>query len=101
MLNQGTQLLQATSDAADRVLVVFTDGEAHDTLPEVIAQADALKQAGLHLILVAEGGVAPTRIPLRDSTGALTEYKQDENGEVVQTRRRDDILQRRRPLASP
>jgi Ca-activated chloride channel homolog len=92
VLNQGTQLLQATSEAADRVLVVFTDGEAHDTLPEVIAQADALKQAGVHLILVAEGGVTPTRIPLRDSTGALTEYKQDENGEVVQTQRRDDIL---------
>jgi len=92
VLNQGTQLLQATSDAADRVLVVFTDGEAHDTLPEVVAQAEALKQAGVHLILVAEGGAAPTRIPLRDSTGALTEYKQDENGEVVQTQRRDDIL---------
>ncbi len=92
VLNQGTQLLQATSDAADRVLVVFTDGEAHDTLPEIIAQAGALKQAGVHLILVAEGRAAPTRIPLRDSTGALTEYKQDENGEVVQTQRRDDIL---------
>jgi Ca-activated chloride channel homolog len=92
VLNQGTQLLQATSDAADRVLVVFTDGEAHDTLPEIIAQAEALKQAGVHLILVAEGSASPSRIPLRDSTGALTEYKQDENGEVVQTQRRDDIL---------
>jgi len=96
VLNQGTQLLQATTDAADRVLVVFTDGEAHDTLPEILAQAEGLKQAGVHLILVAEGGAAPTRIPLRDSTGALTEYKQDENGEVVQTQRRDDIL---RPVA--
>jgi Ca-activated chloride channel family protein len=92
VLNQGTQLLQATTDAADRVLVVFTDGEAHDTLPEIITQAEALKQAGVHLILVAEGGAAPTRIPLRDSTGALTEYKQDENGDVVKTQRRDDIL---------
>ncbi len=92
VLNQGTQLLQATTEAADRVLVVFTDGEAHDTLPEIIAQAQGLKQAGVRLILVAEGGATPTRIPLRDSTGAITEYKQDENGEVVQTQRRDDIL---------
>jgi Ca-activated chloride channel homolog len=92
VLNQGTQLLQATTDAADRVLVVFTDGEAHDTLPEILAQAGGLKEAGVHLILVAEGATAPTRIPLRDSTGALTEYKQDENGDVVQTERRDDIL---------
>jgi Ca-activated chloride channel family protein len=92
VLNQGTQLLQATTDAADRVLVVFTDGEAHDTLPEIIAQAEELKRTGVHLILVAEGAATPTRIPLRDSTGTLIEYKQDDNGEVVETQRRDDIL---------
>src|SRR5437879_1110886 len=30
-LRQGGELLRASSDLADRVLVVFTDGEAHDT----------------------------------------------------------------------
>ena len=34
----------------------------------------------------------PTRIPIRDSTGTLTEYKQDADGTVIQTQRRDDIL---------
>jgi Ca-activated chloride channel homolog len=92
VLAQGTQLLGATSDAADRVLVVFTDGEAHDTLPDIVRQAEALKEAGVRLIVVGEGGAGPTRIPIRDSTGALVEYKRDEDGTVIQTQRRDDIL---------
>ena len=92
VLAQGAELLAAATDAADRVLVVFTDGEAHDTLPEVVAQAEALKEAGVHLIVVAEGRALPTRIPIRDSAGTLMEYKQDEEGNVVRSQRRDDIL---------
>jgi Ca-activated chloride channel homolog len=92
VLAQGTELLSAATDAADRVLVVFTDGEGHDTLPEAVAQAEALKHAGVHLIVVAEGRALPTRIPIRDSVGTLMEYKQDEEGNVVRTQRRDDIL---------
>jgi Ca-activated chloride channel family protein len=92
VLAQGGQLLGATTDAADRVLVVFTDGEAHDTLTDVVRQAEALKAAGIHLIMVAEGMPAPTRIPIRDSTGTLLEYKRDDDGTVIQTQRRDDIL---------
>jgi Ca-activated chloride channel family protein len=93
ILAQGTDLLGAATDAADRVLVVFTDGEAHDTLPEAVARAEALKDAGIHLIVVAEGRAMPTRIPIRDSAGTLVEYKQDDNGNVVRTQRRDDVLQ--------
>ena len=92
VLAQGSQLLAATTDAADRVLVVFTDGEAHDTLPDIVSQAEALKEAGIRLIMVAEGGATPTRIPIRDSAGTLTEYKQDADGTVIQTQRRDDVL---------
>jgi Ca-activated chloride channel family protein len=92
VLAQGAQLLGATTDAADRVLVLFTDGEAHDTLPEIVAQAEALKDVGVRLIVVAEGRSQPVRIPIRDSSGTITEYKQDAEGAVVQTRRRDDIL---------
>ena len=92
VLTQGAELLGATTDAADRVLVVFTDGEAHDTLPEIVAQAEGLKDAGVRLIMVAEGRPEPTRIPIRDSAGVITEYKQDEEGAVVRTQRRDDVL---------
>ena len=92
VLAQGTDLLNAATDAADRVLVVFTDGEAHDTIPEVVARAEALKDAGIRLIVVAQGRALPTRIPIRDSAGVLVEYKHDEDGNVVRTQRRDDVI---------
>jgi Ca-activated chloride channel family protein len=92
VLAQGAELLAAASDAADRVLVLFTDGESHDTLPETVARAEALKEAGIHLIVVAQGKAFPTRIPIRDSSGTLLEYKLDQDGNVVRTQRRDDIL---------
>jgi Ca-activated chloride channel family protein len=92
VLAQGTELLSATTEAADRVLVLFSDGEAHDTLPEIVGQAEALQDAGVRLIVVAEGKPEPVRIPIRDSAGTITEYKQDAVGAVVRTQRRDDIL---------
>ncbi len=92
VLKQGAELLTATRDGADRVLVVFTDGEAHDSVDEALVAARALARQGITLILVAEGGTEPVRIPIRDQGGALLEYKLDENGEVVRTRRGDDAL---------
>jgi Ca-activated chloride channel family protein len=91
-LRQGGELLRASSDLADRVLVVFTDGEAHDTVSAVVAEAQRLQAGGIRLILVAEGGRSATRIPLRDDHGALLGYQKDEDGEVIATARRDDVL---------
>jgi Ca-activated chloride channel homolog len=92
VLSQGADLLGAMTDGADKVLVVFTDGESHDTLTEVVHAAEAIKEAGVRLILVAEGGTTPARIPIRDSVGALVEYQRDDDGTVIQTQRRDDVL---------
>ena len=91
-LRQGGELLRASSDLADRVLVVFTDGEAHDTLAAVTEQAQQLRAAGIKLILVAEGGRTPSRIPVRDEHGTLLTYQRDEQGSVIQTARRDEVL---------
>ncbi len=92
VLAQGGQLLGATTDPADRVLVVFTDGEAHDTLTDIVSQAEQLKETGVHLIMVSEGHTVPARIPVHDSAGALLEYQKDDAGKVILTERRDDIL---------
>src|SRR3989475_12347328 len=91
-LRQGGELLQASSELADRVLVVFTDGEAHDSLPPITAQAQRLRADGIRLILVAEGGRSPTRIPVRDDHGGLLGYQKDEEGRFIETARRDDML---------
>ena len=42
--------------------------------------------------MVSEGRPTPSRIPIRDSAGTLLQYKQDEDGNVIQTQRRDDVL---------
>jgi tetratricopeptide (TPR) repeat protein len=46
----------------------------------------------VQLIVVAQGRALPTRIPIRDAAGTLVEYKQDAEGNVVRTQRRDDVL---------
>ena len=91
-LRQGGELLRVGTELADRVLVVFTDGEGHDSLPEVMTQARRLNAAGVRLILVAEGGRAPVRIPVRDEHRVLQGYQKDEAGNVIETSRRDEIL---------
>jgi len=98
-LVQGAEVLNASREAGDRVLVVFTDGEAHDSLDGVLQAARALKEQQIRLVLVAEGGTAPVPIPLRDSAGTLTEYKKDDEGRPVETSRRDEILQQVADLA--
>ena len=91
-IEQGRQLLMAGPGVADRVLVLFSDGEAHDSLANIVAATERLRRDGIHLIVVAEGGSAPVGIPLRDPNGVLTGYQEDLSGNVVQTRRRDDVL---------
>lgn len=92
-LRQGMELLNASREAGDRVLVLFTDGEAHDSLASVVALARELKAQDIRLVLVAEGGVKPVPIPIRDSAGTLLEYKADEAGAPIETFRRDAVLQ--------
>jgi tetratricopeptide (TPR) repeat protein len=78
----------------DRVLVIFTDGEMHDSLSAAVRAAEELKANHIKVVLVAEGGITPVRIPIRDSSGTLMEYKLDQNGGVVLTRREDSVLDR-------
>ena len=91
-LTQGGQLLAGSGEVGDRVLVLMTDGETHDSVPQAVAAARELGEKGIRLVVVAEGGTAPVRIPIRDSAGTLLEYKLDEDGGVVQTRRHDEVL---------
>jgi len=91
-LAQGIDLLHASPEIADRVLVVFTDGEGHDSLEQAVQEARRLAGLGIHLILVAEGGRQPTKIPVRDDRGTLVAWQQDESGNPILTSRREDVL---------
>jgi Ca-activated chloride channel homolog len=92
VLRQGRQLLLAGEGVADRVLVVFSDGEAMDSMPAIRAEVDALRRDGIRLVLVAEGGVEPATIPVRDPDGVLIGNQRDADNNVIQTQRRDDIM---------
>jgi Ca-activated chloride channel family protein len=90
-LRQAAELLAAGPDLADRVLVLFTDGEAHDSLVGIVAAARALQEQGVQVILVAEGTTQPTRIPVHGDDGGLLEWQKHE-GREIGTWRRDDVL---------
>jgi Ca-activated chloride channel family protein len=92
VLRQGRDLLLGGSTVADRVLVVFTDGESHDSLATVLEAATMLRREGIRLIMVGEGGTEPVNIPLRTPEGALVEFQPAPGGGLVETWRRDDVL---------
>jgi len=91
-LRQGGQLLAASTEVADRVLVVFTDGETHDSIDAAIAAASALKRDNVRVVLVAQGTPKGARIPVRDSAGTLLQYQETRDGEIIQTARNDSVL---------
>jgi len=92
VLAQGAELLSASPEIADRVLVVFTDGEAHDSIGRTLQEARQLGELGIHLILVAEGGRDPARIPVRDERGVLVAWQKDADDNTIETARNDVLL---------
>ena len=91
-IRQGRELLLAKDEVADRVLVVFSDGEAHDSLSGILEAAQRLRRDRIRLVLVAEGGTEPVRIPLRDFDGNFLGFQRDPDDREVETLRRDDVL---------
>ena len=92
VLKQGKELLLAGNEVADRVLVVFTDGETHDSIDAALREARELEREGVKLILVAEGTRKPSLIPIRDARGRLLQYHLDADGSQVRTVRNDSVL---------
>jgi Ca-activated chloride channel family protein len=92
VLRQGRELLQAVTEGGARAMVLFTDGEAHDSLDAIREAARSLRDGGVTLIVVGQGGLAPARIPIRNETGVLVEYHKDGAGAQVSTQRHDEVL---------
>ena len=51
----GTALLMGTRSGADRALIVMSDGEAFEDMPDVITEARRAGQQGIHLVTVGFG----------------------------------------------
>ncbi|MDP2911255.1 MAG: VWA domain-containing protein, partial [Candidatus Omnitrophota bacterium] len=75
-----------------KVLVLFTDGEDHDTNP--IDAANEAKKEGIIIYTVGIGTKKGEPIPLADETGKVSGYKKDAKDGVVMTRLDEDMLQK-------
>jgi Ca-activated chloride channel family protein len=64
-----------------KVLILFTDGEDHDTDP--IGAAKEAAEQGVVIYAVGFGSPGGEPIPVHDETGAVTDFKKDREGEVV------------------
>jgi Ca-activated chloride channel family protein len=86
---QGMELL-APALGSDRALVLFTDGEAFDDRPDVLASARAAAEAGVSIVAIGFGTEEGSSI-LMAGEGRATE-KLDADGNVVNTRYDRDLL---------
>ncbi len=77
--------------ASQSVIVVFTDGENHEGVPQVAAEAAA--EAGITIHVIGYGTPEGAQIPIYDDAGTLTGYKTDRAGNVVVTVLQETVLQ--------
>lgn len=88
---QGTELLSLARGGADRALVVMSDGEGFEPRDELIAAARRAAERNVHVVTVGFGTTGGSTIPIRD--GQTVTQKRDENGQIVVTRYRPELLQ--------
>lgn len=89
-LFESRQLLTGGAENADfersdtQLIVVFTDGEDHETEP--IREAAEAYAQGIHVYTVGVGTADGSRIPIRNPDGSIARYFEDRQGNVVVTR---------------
>src|SRR5204862_832214 len=89
-IRQGTVLLLLTRTGADRALVLMSDGEAFESVEDVVAEARRAGQQGISVVTVGFGTQAGATIPVRE--GSTQTVKRDENGQVVITHYQPEFL---------
>jgi len=89
-IRQGTDLLLLTRTGADRALVLMSDGEAFESVEDVVAEARRAGQQGISVVTVGFGTQAGATIPVRE--GSTQTVKRDENGQVVITHYQPEFL---------
>ena len=73
----------------NRVLILISDGEDHDDIPNDLI--DLISTNNISLITIGMGEEIGSTIPLR-LNGVIDSYKKDRNGDVVITKRNSLIL---------
>ena len=75
----------------NRVLILLSDGEDHDDIPESII--NLIIENNINLISIGVGQDSGSTIPIKIN-GTVDSYKKDNNGEVVITKRNSEILKK-------
>ena len=87
-LNLSVNFFDQNSDT-NRVLILISDGEDHDDIPDSII--NLISENNINLITIGVGLEAGTTIPIKID-GTVDSYKKDINGDVVITKRNSDFL---------
>ena len=87
-LNLSVNFFDQNSDT-NRVLILISDGEDHDDIPDSIIKL--ISENNINLITIGIGQEAGTTIPIKID-GTVDSYKKDVNGDVVITKRNSDFL---------
>ena len=93
-ITQATDLVRGSEESGGRrVIVLLTDGEAHEDRSDIEAAADRAARAHVAIFTVGVGSARGAPVPDRDPvTGQVAGYKQDESGEVVISRMDPELL---------
>lgn len=93
-VRQGADLLATARTRADRVLVLFTDGEAHESREAVTSAARRAAEGGVRIFAVGFGTERGEPIPEREpESGRVVGYKRDPEGQVVLSRLNSALLE--------
>jgi Ca-activated chloride channel family protein len=76
---------------SQKVLVIMTDGEDHETDP--LAAAQEVADEGVLIYTIGFGTPDGEPIPITDENGIVVDYKRDQSGEVVLSKLNEDTLQ--------
>ena len=87
-LNLSVNFFDQNSDT-NRVLILISDGEDHDDIPDSIIKL--ISENNINLITIGIGQEAGTTIPIKID-GTVDSYKKDINGDVVITKRNSGFL---------
>jgi Ca-activated chloride channel homolog len=87
---QGTDLLLISRGDADKALVVMSDGEAFESVEEIVAEARRAGEQGVSVVTVGFGTEQGSTIPIRENGAASV--KRDEGGQPVITRYHPELL---------
>ena len=87
-LNLSVNFFDQNSET-NRVLILISDGEDHDDIPDSLIKL--ISENNINLITIGIGQEAGTTIPIKID-GTIDSYKKDSNGDVVITKRNSDSL---------